>query len=108
MGSTKIINISKTDGFEDVFELIKEASADEVILIFPKSGSKFTKNPNYLTFLKKEADKSGKLLSVMTEDDIIADLASTNGIAVLGRSKKKRASSIKDNKISPLQSAGEI
>lgn len=90
MASTKIINVSKTDSFEDVFSTLKAASAEEVILIFPKSGSKFAKQKSYLASLTKEAERSGKVLSIMTEDPIIEELAEEYGLNVL--EKKKTAS----------------
>ncbi len=91
MASTKIINVSKSDSFEEVFGLFQNAEAQEVILIIPKS-SKLAKQEAYFTVLKKEADSSDKLLSLMTEDPAIENFARLCGIQVLaGPSSQKSA-----------------
>lgn len=86
MGATKIINVSKSDSFDEVFDLFKNTSAEEVIFIFPKN-SKFSKQESYFGLLKKEADKAGKTISVMAEDRTIADFAHNYGIALLAGPK---------------------
>lgn len=86
MGATKIINVSKNDSFDEVFDLFKNTGAEEVIFIFPKN-SKFSKQEAYFGLLKKEADKAGKTISIMAEDQIIADFAHNYGIALLAGPK---------------------
>ncbi len=82
MGNTKIINVLKTDTFEEVFQDFQGTDAQEVIFIFPK-GSKFNKNSNYFNLLSKEADSTDKTISVMSNDPIIAEFAGEHGINVL-------------------------
>lgn len=86
MGVTKIINVSKSDSFDEVFDLFKNTGAEEVIFIFPKN-SKFSKQESYFGLLKKEADKAGKTISIMAEDQTIADFARDHGIALLAGPK---------------------
>mgnify|MGYP001577569765 CR=1 FL=1 len=73
MASTKIINVSKSDSFEDIFEVFKNTAGDEIILIFPR-GSKLAKASDYLESLKTEADASGKKRKVL---DFVGGFGST-------------------------------
>ncbi len=82
MASTKIINVSKSDSFEDIFEVFKNTAGDEIILIFPR-GSKLAKASDYLESLKTEADASGKKISILTTDPIIAGYAEDIAIPLL-------------------------
>ncbi len=90
MASTKIINVSKGDTFDEVFDLFKNTDAQEVIFIFPKS-SRFTKQEQYFEVIKNEADSSGKLVSVMTADPIISEFATKHGIDLLEKKATKSA-----------------
>lgn len=80
--STKIINVLKSDTFEEVFELFKTADAEEVIFIFPK-GSRFTKHGQYFEAISLEAERTGKHVSVMSTDPAITRFASDNELEVL-------------------------
>jgi hypothetical protein len=82
MSATKIINVLKNDSFEDVFDVFKNADAEEVILIFPK-GSKFAKQGQYFEAIKTEADASDKKVSVMTSDLAVLKFASDAGLSLL-------------------------
>lgn len=82
MSVTKIINVLKNDGFEDIFDLFKNTDADEVIFIFPK-GSRLAKQEQYFKAIKSEADLLGKRLSVMTADPLIIQFASKYGFDIL-------------------------
>jgi hypothetical protein len=96
MPATKIINVSKTDEFEEVFDLFKGTDAEEVIFIFPK-GSRFTKQEQYFEAIKREAESSGKQVSVMTSDPLIVQFASKCGFEVLG----EKSSRTKESEIAP-------
>lgn len=89
MPATKIINVSKSDYFEDVFDLFKNADAEEVIFIFPK-GSRFIKQERYFEAIKEEADLLGKKVSIMTADLVINQFASKYGFEILGAKSLKR------------------
>ncbi len=100
MAATKIINVSKNDTFDEVFDLFKNTEAEEVIFIFPK-GSKFAKQEQYFEAISAETESSGKQVSIMTSDSAIIDFASRNGLAVLqkegrARPRKQEASSIEE------------
>ena len=90
---TKIINIQKSDAFDEVLESVSKADAQEVIMIFPK-GSIFSREAAYFDALKVEADSGGKKISVMSSDPIIARLADTHGIAVLQAPQRKTPSKV--------------
>ena len=82
MPATKIINVSKSDDFEEVFDLFKNADVEDVILIFPK-GSRFAKQEQYFEAIREEADSSGKSVSIMSADPMVAQFASKYGFDVL-------------------------
>jgi len=82
MALTKIINVSKSDDFEDVFDLFKNTDAEDVIFIFPK-GSRFVKQERYFEAIKEEADSSGKSISIMSADPAVIEFASKYGFDVL-------------------------
>ena len=46
MGSTKIINVLKSDSFEDILAEFRKTEAEEVIFILPKN-SKIARNESH-------------------------------------------------------------
>ncbi|MEK7583318.1 MAG: baseplate J/gp47 family protein [Patescibacteria group bacterium] len=82
MPGTKILNVQKSDSFDEVFEAFTQAVATEVIFIFPK-GSPIAQEPAYFEAIKQEAERSGKTVNVMTTDPLVAHLASQNGLGLL-------------------------
>ncbi len=104
MPSTKIINVSKGDDFEDVFDSFKNTDAEDVILIFPK-GSRFVKQEQYFETFKEEADSSGKSVSIMSADPAIIGFASKYGFDVLekrGPARGEPAESVGPKKQQPI------
>jgi len=91
---TKIINVSKTDEFEEVFDLFKNTEAEDVIFIFPRN-SRFAKQEQYFEAIKDEADSSGKKVSIMTADPVVIRFAAQNDFDILGsptpQSQKRRS-----------------
>ena len=88
VANTKIINIQKDDSFADVFDAFKNATAEEVIFIFPK-GSKIARQENNFNVLKEETEKTGKIISIMTNDPIVADLAASHGMTIISGAEPK-------------------
>ncbi|OGN27798.1 MAG: hypothetical protein A3A33_00485 [Candidatus Yanofskybacteria bacterium RIFCSPLOWO2_01_FULL_49_25] len=88
MASTKIIHVQKNDSFDEVFDLFKVAQAQEVIFIFPR-GTMFGRDDGYFKAIKDEADQSGKLVSVMTTDPIVAKLTASYGFSLLEAPSRK-------------------
>ncbi len=82
MAGTKILNVQKSDSFDEVFDAFKQAEAQEVIFIFPK-GSVFAQDASYFETIKKESEATGKTVNVMSSDPLIAHLATQNGLGVL-------------------------
>ncbi len=82
MPGTKILNVQKTDSFDEVFEAFSQAEATEVIFIFPK-GSPIAQEPAYFDAIKQEAERSGKTVNILTTDPLVAHLASQSGLSLL-------------------------
>lgn len=82
MGQTKIINVLKTDDFEDIFELFKETAAREVIFVLPKGSRLAAAEVNFET-LGREAQNSGKMISLLTSDPKAQELAKQFGFELL-------------------------
>lgn len=95
MGGTKIINVLKSDTFEEVFGLFKEAQAEEVIFIIPK-GSRLAKSTQHFEAIGLEAERSNKRVSVMSSDPVVAKFAAQSNLDILTphpvRSSKTRSS----------------
>ncbi len=89
MPTTKIINVSKSDDFEEVFDSFKNTDAEDVILIFPK-GSRFVKQEQYFEAIKEEADSSGKSVSIMSADPAVIKFASKYNFDVLEKRSPAR------------------
>ena len=93
MPSTKIIHVLKNDGFDEVFDLFKNTEAKEVIFVFP-NGSKFVKQEQYFSAIKREADSSNKRVSIMTADPMIARFASQNNLEIIEAPKSKKRADV--------------
>jgi len=74
MGTTKIINILKSDSFDDIFEEFKKAQAEEVIFILPKN-SRVGRNESHFVSLASEAQASQKKITFMTADESAKNFA---------------------------------
>src|SRR3989344_1146514 len=82
MAGTKIINIQKSDSFEEIERIFATAEAAEVIFIFPR-GTIFANQPVYFEQLKKTADQLGKKISIVTSDHFLVQTAAAQGITIL-------------------------
>lgn len=82
MPGTKILNVQKSDSVEEVLDAFTKAEADEVIFIFPR-GTVFARDAVHFETIKGEAQRSGKLVNIMTSDPVIAHLASQQGLGLL-------------------------
>ncbi len=96
MASTKIINVLRTDSFEETLNEFNEASASEVIFVLPKSPRAFKKSDHFAA-LAAEASTQGKKATFLTNDPVLTDLALANGFDVLeartsNRTQKSSAS----------------
>ncbi|MEK7616043.1 MAG: hypothetical protein AAB420_02435 [Patescibacteria group bacterium] len=89
MPGTKILNIQKNDSFDEVFDAFSRTDAQEVIFIFPK-GTAFGRDASHFDAIKAEAEKSGKLISVMSADPNIIEQASANGMTILQAATPKK------------------
>src|SRR3989344_7896399 len=64
MASTKIINVLKDDKFEEILDLFKNTSAQEVIFVLPKTSKAF-KSEEHFVILENEAGKLSKKISLL-------------------------------------------
>lgn len=92
MASTKIVNIQKDDELADLISAIKAATAEEIILIFPKSSKAARLESNFsdLAELAKAQDKS---ISVMSSDEKVCHWAGKYGFKLLTVPSKPRSTS---------------
>ena len=74
MSSTKIINVLKDDSFQEILDIFKNTSAEEVIFVLPKSAKAFKKEEHFV-LLRTEAKKLGKSVSFLCSNPEINDLA---------------------------------
>ncbi len=74
MSSTKIINVLKDDSFQEIMDLFKSTSADEVIFVLPKSAKAFKKEDQFAS-LKEESKTLGKSVSFLCSNPDLNDLA---------------------------------
>ncbi len=90
MPSTKIINVLRTDQFEDILNIFNEASAEEVIFVLPKRGKAFN-TENHFAMLNVEAKERGKTVSLLCANPQINALATKFGFNVLSTGHEKKA-----------------
>ncbi len=93
MSSTKIINVSRDDTFEEIFNLFASAPADEVIFVLPKTAKAFSKDVHF-SRVAKAAEDAGKRVSVMTANAAVVAMARAyrfDIIANAAAAPKKRA-----------------
>ncbi len=74
MSSTKIINVLKDDSFEEILDLFKSTSAEEVIFVLPKSARAFKREEHFAS-LKDESKSLGKSVSFLCSSPELNDLA---------------------------------
>ncbi|MDP3953990.1 MAG: hypothetical protein Q8Q06_01055 [bacterium] len=106
MAGTKIINITKGDSIDEVFNEFQDVVADEVIFILPKRSAFSKKSASFATF-KELADAKGQKITVMTGDAIAANLASEAGIEVLENKKNSTAKKPAKIKLSETEVVAE-
>ena len=82
MGNTKIINVLKSDSFEDILNEFKQAEAKEVIFILPKN-SKMARNESHFVTLASEMQSSQKKITLMTSDESVQSYAPKYGFRLL-------------------------
>ena len=74
MSSTKIINVLKDDSFEEILDIFKTTSAEEVIFVLPKSARAFKKEEHFAS-LRSESKDLGKSVSFLCSNSELNDLA---------------------------------
>src|SRR3989344_1019085 len=92
MASTKIVNVQKDDELADLLSVIKSSTAEEIILIFPKS-SKAARLEESFSSLAETAKSQSKTISVMSADEKVCHWAGKYGFKLLTVPNKPRSSS---------------
>ncbi len=82
MPSTKIINVVKDDSFDEIFDLLKNSTAEEVIFILPKKAKAFTSDEQFEQ-MKTAAQEQEKRISIMSSNPETISLARQYGFEVL-------------------------
>lgn len=90
--SVKIINVLKDDSFNDILELFRDTSADEVILVLPKVGKLF-RNEDHFAAFASEALGSKKSISILTSVASTASLARKYGFNVMSTGSERSSKS---------------
>lgn len=90
MASTKIINVLRTDNFDDILGLFKESETSEVVFVLPKKAKSFSKEDHFLKLLE-ESTKTGKRASFLSQSPEVNQLALKYNFHVLSpKSPKKK------------------
>ena len=84
--ATKIINVLKDDRFEEILDLFRETSADEVIFVLPKHSEAFD-DENSFSLLAEDAIKQNKEVLILTSNQEAVDTALKYNFTVLTSQK---------------------
>ncbi|MEK7582631.1 MAG: hypothetical protein AAB452_02105 [Patescibacteria group bacterium] len=110
MASTKIINVVRDDPFDEIFDLFKNASAEEVIFILPKKAKAFI-NEEQFKQIQTTAREQEKKVSLMSSNADVIALARQYNFEVLqdkvDSSVKPKRKAIKAGPVSVLAVADE-
>ena len=101
--ATKIINILKDDRFEEILDIFKKASAEEVIFVLPKRHQALTDEADFET-LAQASQEHGRAVLVLSENPVIRNLALQYNFGVLTSEKtpKKVSPAPKEAKPEPM------
>ena len=89
MSSTKIINVLRTDGFDEILDIFSKASAEEVIFVLPKRGKAFNREEHF-AILNNQAQQQGKTVSLLSANPDINSLGLKYGFQLLSAGTEKR------------------
>src|SRR3989338_6731605 len=84
--STKIINVLRDDKLEDILDIFKATSAEEVVLVLPKKTRAFFGEDSFAT-LASESEELGKTILVLSESPEINSFAEKYNFAILASQK---------------------
>ena len=74
MAATKIINVLKDDSFEELLDIFRDASAQEIIFVLPKKSKAFQAEGHFV-ILQKEAQIGKKAVSFLCSNPDVNALA---------------------------------
>ena len=76
MPGTKILNVQKSDSFDEVFGAFSAADAKEVIFIFPK-GTTIAREPAYFEAIKQEVMQQAAAAQMMAQAQAMGSVMPT-------------------------------
>ncbi len=101
MPETQILNIQKSDSFEEIFDEFSRSTAEEVIFIFPKNSG--INQRGYFEAFKAEAERNKKKISVMTSDPLVAQLAGEFSMDILSNPEPRTRRSSETQETQEIQ-----
>ena len=84
--STKIINVLRDDKLEDILDIFRATSAEEVVLVLPKKTRAFLGEDGFAT-LASESEDLGKTVLVLSESSEINSFAEKYNFGILASQK---------------------
>src|SRR2546425_3549259 len=82
MPSTKIINVLRDDRFDDILDIFRKTSAEEVIFVLPKKSRAFSKEESF-SALAEESQELGKAVLILSENPEINAIATNYNFGIL-------------------------
>lgn len=102
---TKIINVLKDDRFDDILDIFKKTSAEEVIFVLPKKHKAFAQEADF-EVLSAVAEEHGKNVLMLTSNPEVNNLALQYSFGVLTSEKPEKP--VKRLKVERRPSESEI
>ena len=98
--ATKIINILKDDRFEEILDIFKKASAEEVIFVLPRRHQALANEADFES-LAQAAQEHGRSVLILSSNPTIRDLALQYDLGVLTSDKNNNKSLPEKPKLEP-------
>src|SRR3989344_2578779 len=90
--ATKIINILKDDRFEEILDIFKKSSAEEVIFVLPRKPQALADEADF-EILAQAAQEHGRSVLILTSNPKVRDLAVKYDLGILTSDKSHNESS---------------
>lgn len=104
MGSTKIINVSRDDSFDEIRTLFDSTPAKEVIFILPKRSNAFSKDAHF-SEIATIAKDTGKKIALMTSSPQVIAMGRAYKFDIITEGQSKKPSIISSDLPAKLVSA---
>ncbi|MDP3792988.1 MAG: hypothetical protein Q8Q89_04670 [bacterium] len=98
--ATKIINILKDDRFEEILDIFKKASAEEVIFVLPRRHQALADEADFES-LAQAAQEHGRSVLILSSNPEIRNLALQYNLGVLTSEKSGHKLAVEKPKVKP-------